>query len=88
MADQSVVAAQHRTQKRDLGSTPLDQGIGPCRFGRETQMNTNIQEREITLLKDAKLDAMVGGAQANHVVMQDIHFVKHVDNASPKPCLE
>ncbi len=47
-------------------------------------MNTNTQELEITLLTDAELDAVVGGAQANDVSLQDFHFVKHVDKASAK----
>ena len=47
-------------------------------------MNRDTQERETTLLTDAELDAVAGGAQANHVVMQEIHFAKYVDKASPK----
>jgi len=46
-------------------------------------MNTDTQDGEITLLTDAELDAVVGGAEANHVSIHDIHFVKHVDKASP-----
>lgn len=47
-------------------------------------MNTNTQEHETTLLTDAELDAVVGGAPANHVSMQDFQVVQHADKASPK----
>jgi type VI protein secretion system component Hcp len=44
-------------------------------------MNTDRDSHgEAILLTDAELDAVVGGA----VALQDFHFVKHLDKASPQ----